>query len=150
MPSLFFFLLLTASFPLSVAAKALSPSSSQATLPHATLLIGQNQLDVRVAADQTSREKGLMGQTSLTENEGMLFVFSTPQQVSFWMKNTPLSLSIAYINSSGRILELHDLKPYDEHSVLSSSSNVLYTLEVRRGWFEEHHVLCGDSVSGLP
>lgn len=147
---LFFFLLLRASPIFSLTPKADSPPSHQAPLPHTMLLIGGNQLDVRIAANQASREKGLMEQASLADNEGMLFVFPTPQKVSFWMKKTPLPLSIAYMSSSGRILELHNLQPYDEHSVVSTSSSILYALEVRQGWFEEHHVLCGDSVEGLP
>ena len=93
---------------------------------------------------------GLMNRDALDSNRGMLFVFPRAQQVAFWMKNTPLPLSIAYIAINGRILEIHDLEPFDEHSILSSSAAVLYALEVPRGWFSQQHVLAGDMVSGLP
>jgi uncharacterized membrane protein (UPF0127 family) len=66
------------------------------------------------------------------------------------MKDTPIPLSIAYISSSGRILELHDMKPFDETAVPSTSQAVVYALEVAKGWFDRHGVLPGDTISGLP
>ncbi|MBM3857695.1 MAG: DUF192 domain-containing protein [Verrucomicrobia bacterium] len=125
-------------------------ADSKNNLPRTSLSIGASQLDVAIATDQSSREQGLMKQKTLGTNEGMLFVFPTPQQVAFWMKDTSLPLSIAYLNATGRILELHDLKPFDEHSLLSSSSAVVYVIEAPRGWFSEHQVLAGDVVKGLP
>jgi uncharacterized membrane protein (UPF0127 family) len=80
----------------------------------------------------------------------MVFVFPQPRPVTFWMKDTPIPLSIAYISSSGRILELHDMKPFDETSVPSTSQAVVYALEVAKGWFDRHGVLPGDTISGLP
>ncbi|MBX9742602.1 MAG: DUF192 domain-containing protein [Chthoniobacterales bacterium] len=152
---LFFFLFFefTAFSYLSLAA---APSASSFALSHqagptcTTLTIGKNRLDVRLATDPTSRETGLMKESSLGPNEGMLFVFPFPQRVSFWMKDTPLPLSIAYLSQQGHILEIHDLEPFNQHSILSNSTAILYTIEMPRGWFEEHEVLPGDVVTGLP
>ena len=91
-----------------------------------------------------------MSRTNLSENEAMLFVFPGPRPVSFWMKDTPVPLSIAYMGSSGRILEIHDLKPFDETPVPSASASVDFALEVPRGWFSGHGILPGDMVGGLP
>lgn len=119
-------------------------------LPRTSLSIRASQLDVAIAADEASREQGLMKQKTLGKDEGMLFIFPVPQRVAFWMKDTSLPLSVAYLNASGRILEMHDLKPFDEHSLLSSSAAVVYVLEASRDWFSEHQILPGDVVRGLP
>ncbi len=123
---------------------------TQKSLPRTSLSIRKNQLDVQLASNQATREQGLMKRKTLGANEGMLFVFPCPQQVAFWMKDTSLPLSIAYLNSSGRILEMHDLEPFNEHSILSSSPAIVYALETPHGWFAAHQILPGDIVVGLP
>jgi uncharacterized membrane protein (UPF0127 family) len=122
----------------------------QTNLPSLSLCLGTNSLRVQVAADEPSRELGLMSRTNLSEQEGMLFVFPSPQPVSFWMKDTLLPLSVAYLGVSGRIFEIHDLRPRDETPVPSSSRAVAYALEVPQGWFGRHGLMAGDSVAGLP
>ena len=122
----------------------------QLDLPKASLTLGTNVLSAQVAADDPSRERGLMSRTNLGPDEAMLFVFPQPRPVSFWMKDTPVPLSVAYLGPSGRIFEIHDLKPLDETPVPSASSAVSYALEVPRGWFAEHGVLAGSLVEGLP
>lgn len=119
-------------------------------LPRTSLFIRASQLDVAIAHDEAAREQGLMHEKSLEKNEGMLFIFPHPQRVAFWMKDTSLPLSIAYLTASGRILEIHDLKPFDENSLFSCSSAIVYVIEAPRGWFAEHQILPGDSVLGLP
>ncbi len=125
-------------------------TSGVRALARTSLSIGNGTLDVELATDQSSRETGLMNRTSLQATEGMLFIFPEAKQVHFWMKKTTLPLSVAYINSHGRIIEIHDLEPLSEQLVPSSSSNILYVLEVNRGWFSEHQVLAGDIIKGLP
>ena len=122
----------------------------QANLPKVELSLGTNILSAQIAADESSRERGLMSRTNLSDGEGMLFVFPRARPVTFWMKDTPSPLSVAYISSSGRILETHDMKPFDETPVPSASSAVVYALEVAQVWFLRHGVLPGDSISGLP
>ena len=91
-----------------------------------------------------------MSRTNLGTDEGMVFVFPSPRQVAFWMKDTPSPLSIAYVGPSGRIFEIHDLKPFDETPVPSASGAVVYAIEVPQGWFTKHGVMAGDMVGGLP
>ena len=66
------------------------------------------------------------------------------------MKNTTLPLSVAYINQSGMILEIHDLQPLDEKPVPSAFSNIAYALEMEQGWFARNRILAGDRIKGLP
>jgi uncharacterized membrane protein (UPF0127 family) len=122
----------------------------QLDLPKATLTLGTNSLNAQIAADDASRERGLMSRTNLGADEAMVFVFPQPRSVNFWMKDTPIPLSIAYAGRSGMIYELHDMKPFDETPIPSASSAVVYAIEVPQGWFHQHGVLAGGSVSGLP
>ena len=122
----------------------------QTDLPKATLSLGTNALSAQVAADDASRELGLMSHTNLGDEEGMIFVFPHPRPVTFWMKDTPMPLSVAFISGSGRILEIHDMKPFDETAIPSASEAVVYALEVSKGWFLSHGVLAGDTIGGLP
>ena len=122
----------------------------QFDLPKATLTLGTNSLSAQIAADEASRERGLMSRTNLAENEAMLFVFPRPQPVAFWMKDTPVPLSIAYVGPSGRIFEIHELKPFDETPVPSASQAVTYAIETPQGWFAKHGVMAGSAVGGLP
>ena len=99
-----------------------------------------------IARTQEERAKGLMYRKELPDGEGMLFVFERDQVLSFWMKNTIIPLSIAYITSDGRIVEIRDMYPHDESSVLSSRS-VRFALEVPQNWFSRAGVRLGDIVT---
>ncbi len=113
------------------------PSKAQPKLPVLKLQIGVHELMAEVARIPAQWERGLMFRESLADNEGMLFVFPAPHRTSFYMKNTILPLSCAYISPEGVILEIHDLQPLDETPVEAASDQVQYVLETRRGWFLE-------------
>jgi len=83
---------------------------------------------------------GMMFRTHMGTNEAMLFVLPVAQQASFYMRNTLIPLSCAYINHEGVILEIHDMNPKDETLIMSATANIRYVLEVNRGWFETNHV----------
>ena len=102
---------------------------------------------VKAEIARTSEEhsKGFMFRKKVNDGEGMLFVFERDEVRSFWMKNTSVPLSIAYIASNGRIVEIRDLQPHDETPVRSSRS-VRYALEVPQGWFDRAGVRPGDIV----
>jgi uncharacterized membrane protein (UPF0127 family) len=102
-------------------------------------------ITVEIARTDEERAKGLMFRKQLPEGEGMLFVFDRDQQLSFWMKNTVIPLSIAFISSDGHIVEIKDMQPNDLSSVKSSRS-VRYALEVPQGWFNRVNVKAGDAV----
>jgi uncharacterized membrane protein (UPF0127 family) len=89
-----------------------------------------------------------MFRTVLEDGKGMLFIFDHDEVLSFWMKNTLIPLSIAFITSDGKILEIRDMQPEELRSV-ASSRMVRYALEVPQGWFDRVGIEAGDDVSGL-
>ena len=103
------------------------------------------EVPVEIAATDTERERGLMGRTALAEDAGMLFVFDREQQLSFWMKDTLIPLSIAYINESGRIVDIQDMQPLDE-TPHPSTEPARYALEVNGGFFVARGIQVGDKV----
>jgi uncharacterized membrane protein (UPF0127 family) len=103
-----------------------------------------------VADEPQERAMGLMFRKKLAPDRGMLFVMRAPEAAAFWMKNTTIPLSVAYINSSGTILEIHSLKPLDETPIPSVFANVAYALEMEQGWFSKNGILAGDRIQGLP
>ncbi|MDR2542158.1 MAG: DUF192 domain-containing protein [Treponema sp.] len=98
-----------------------------------------------IADTQETRQKGLMFRTNLPDGQGMFFVFENDQVLSFWMKNTYIPLSIAYITFDGRIVDIIDMFPRNETPVFSSRS-VRYALEVPQNWFSRAGVRTGDIV----
>jgi uncharacterized protein len=90
-----------------------------------------------------------MERTELVENAGMLFVFDREQPLSFWMRNTVIPLSIAYIDAEGRIADIQDMQPLDE-TPHPSAEPARYALEVNQGFFEERGVEVGDEVEVPP
>jgi len=88
----------------------------------------------------------MMFRESIGEDEGMLFVFYQPHRASFWMKNVTVELSVAYLDSEGRILEIHELVPGEEKPVEAAHARVQFALETSRGWFERHEVRPGALV----
>lgn len=121
---------------------------SQPTLATAPLQVGATAVVAEVADDEHEREVGLMGRTALGANQGMLFVYPDEAPRSFWMKNTVLPLSIAYLDSQGRIVRIADMTPLDL-SPVPSRRPAMYALEMERGWFAAHGVLEGDKVDGV-
>lgn len=89
---------------------------------------------------------GMMWRTNMPEGEGMLFVFSAPEPRSFYMRNTYVPLSLAYIDPEGIIQEIHDLQPRNETPVPSKSENIQFVLEVPQGWFKRHNISPGAVV----
>jgi len=103
------------------------------------------EITVELARTDEERAKGLMFRKTLPDGQGMIFIFDRDQQLSFWMKNTLIPLSIAFIASDGRIVEIKDMQPNDLTSIKSSRS-VRYALEVPQGWFGRVNVKAGDIV----
>lgn len=119
------------------------PTKAQPKLQTTKLWLGTEELVAELALTGEQQQTGMMFREKLGENEGMLFVFPYPHQTSFWMKNTIVPLSAAYIDPEGTILEIHALQPHNTNSVVASSSNIQFVLEVNQGWFDRHHVSTG-------
>jgi len=101
---------------------------------------------VEHADTEQLRNKGLMFRESLSYNTGMLFTFPNTAYRSFWMKNTYIPLSIAYLSESGRILNIESMKPLSDRDV-NSSGPAKYALEMNEGWFARNNIKPGDVVS---
>ena len=98
-----------------------------------------------IAEKLEDRNHGFMGRKTIPDGTGMLFVFEKDQILSFWMKNTPHPLSIAYIDSKGKIRNIFDMTPYSTASIVSTVS-VRYALEVPQGWYKKNGITEGDTV----
>ena len=109
------------------------------------LIIGNETLSVEIASTPEERARGLMYRDSLGSEEGMLFVFPSEEKAAFWMKNTPLPLSIAFIDRDGIITEIQDMGPFDT-TMHISKKRVKYALEVKQGWFRERGIEPGQKV----
>ncbi|GIK88138.1 MAG: hypothetical protein BroJett026_36190 [Betaproteobacteria bacterium] len=125
------------------------PGKPNTGLPVIRLAIGGHALEAEVASNDAQRQTGLMHRFSLPPDRGMLFVFDAPRPLSFWMRNTYVPLSIAYIDAQGRILNIEELVPQDERSKWSAGP-ALYALEMRKGWFAQKGIRPGAKVDGLP
>ncbi len=104
------------------------------------LWVSSRELVAEVARRAAEVQTGMMFRTNMADNEGMLFVFARPLRASFYMRNTTVPLSCAYLDPDGVILEVHDLKPLDETPVEAGSDNVQFVLETAQGWFARNQV----------
>jgi uncharacterized membrane protein (UPF0127 family) len=110
---------------------------------HVTISAAGQPLTVEVARTEAQRERGLMERTNLGPRDGMLFVFEKDDHLSFWMKNTPTPLSIAFLSAEGKVVQIEDMEPFSE-SVVRSRLSARYALEMRKGAFAELGIREGD------
>ena len=136
-------------------ASVLMPATSQAAttesapqLPTQLLRLGNSTLEVEIAATNQSRQRGLMHRHVMAEEHGMLFVFEQAERLCFWMRNTYIPLSIAYLDKDATIIEIFDMQALDERSVCSTAP-AQFALEVNQGWFERHQIQVGQRVEGI-
>jgi len=136
---------------LACAVIGLAPCAAEAAgeLPVIPLSINGQKIAAEVATTPEQRATGLMNRFRLKPDHGMVFVFEGAQPLAFWMKNTFIPLSIAFIAPDGRIVNIDDMAPQDE-SLHWSKAPALYALEMRKGWFAERGIRPGDVVAGLP
>jgi len=109
---------------------------------------GETTLRVAVARTDAERARGLMGQRRLAPDSGMLFAFPQPTEASFWMKDTLIPLSIAFVDGRGRIVAMRDMTPcrHDPCRLYRSSRPYLGAIEANRGYFRRHGIRIGDLV----
>jgi uncharacterized membrane protein (UPF0127 family) len=116
-------------------------------LPRVQLTAGEHQIQVYVARSDEERALGLMHRRELPEDEGMLFMCDECAVQKFWMKDTPLPLSIAFLEEDGTILKIADLEPHNLEAE-SSEHPVRFVLEVNQGWFDARGIAPGARLSG--
>ena len=134
----------------SAALTSRAQTEAQPELPITKLSIGGKSIRAEIADEEHERAAGLMFRKELADDAGMLFIMPQTGPVAFWMRNTGLPLTIAYIGPNGAIMELHDLEPFNERSVPSSFPHIAYALEMPRGWFTNNNIWPGERVVGLP
>ena len=127
---------------------AVTAPAAAAELATTTLTIGTHKLTAEVATTPEQRQTGLMNRFSLKPDHGMLFVFERSEPLSFWMRNTFIALSIAFISADGTILNIEDMQPQTDDPHWSKGA-ALYTLEMKKGWFAERGIVAGNRVEGL-
>jgi uncharacterized membrane protein (UPF0127 family) len=115
-------------------------------LPSLTLSVAGHALSAELAATPEARQCGLSLRDSLPADAGMLFVFPQPVTIAFWMKDTRMPLSIAFLDDQGRILALADMAAGDTRRRHRPATPYRYALETRLGWFASHQVQPGDTV----
>ena len=122
---------------------------AQLHLPRTELRAGMYRIDAQVAQHFHERQIGLMHRTSMPAHEGMLFIFEHAGIQCFWMKNTLIPLTAAFISDDGRIVNLADMQPLDENSHCSREP-VRYVLEMNQGWFQSKNIQSGSRIIGHP
>ncbi|MEW6303008.1 MAG: DUF192 domain-containing protein [Verrucomicrobiota bacterium] len=115
----------------------------QPRLPTLKLRVSGKEIVAELAIRDRERMTGMMYRESMGEDEGMLFVFEFPHRAAFWMKNTKVPLSAAYIDPEGVIQEIHDLEPGNLASVEARSDRIQYVLEMNRDWFKRNNIAPG-------
>lgn len=121
----------------------------QLDLQRVELTAGMHRIDAQVAMTPQQRQTGLMYRKEMPQHEGMLFVFEQPAPQCFWMKNTLLPLTAAFVDDDGTVVNLADMKPQtlDSHC---SAKPVRYVLEMNQGWFAQKGIKAGAKLSGAP
>ena len=120
---------------------------------HNKFSINDKTIYLELADTDLKRQRGLMHRENLKKDHGMLFVFEQPSFLSFWMKNTKIPLSIAYINENCKITEILKMEPHYGKLGMPpnypSQTRVNYALEMNQGWFEKNQVSAGDKIKSL-
>jgi len=129
-------------------AHAQEAAMPQNNLPRVPLRVGIHRIDAQVAAQFQERQIGLMHRKSMPTNEGMLFVFERHGIQCFWMKDTLIPLTAAFVADDGTIVNLADMQPLDERSHCSDRP-VRFVLEMNQGWFKRKNIQAGAQLTGV-
>ncbi|MER2514373.1 MAG: DUF192 domain-containing protein [Nitrosomonas ureae] len=134
---------------LLLSSHAIAQDSAQSRLPTVELTAGMHVIQAEVARTYDQQSTGLMYRRKMGINEGMLFVYEVPQIRCYWMRNTHIPLTIAFIDDEGVIVNLRDMQSRSEHSHCSTKP-VRYALEMNQGWFKARGLKPGFKLHGIP
>lgn len=148
MKQLGFFRIIAASSLLAASA-AIAQEGPQSRLPTVELTAGMYVIQAEVAQTHQQHSTGLMHRHSMGVNEGMLFVYPSAEIRCYWMRNTLIPLTIAFLDDDGAIMNLKDMEPHTERSNCSIKP-VRYALEMNRGWFDQRGIKPGFRLRGIP
>jgi uncharacterized protein len=122
------------------------PQQAQPKLRTMKLYLGAEIIDAELALTSEQEQTGMMFRTNIQETDAMLFVLPFTTQASFWMKNCPESISAAYINPEGVIMEIHRLEQNNTNPVVAATDNIRFVLETKEGWFTRHNLAPGTVI----
>ena len=142
-------LLIAGLITLAAALPASAQNQPQMNLQRVEITAGMHRIDAQVAIAPQERQTGMMHRKEMPAHEGMLFVFEQPATQCFWMKNTLLPLTAAFVADDGTIVNLADMKPQTEDSHCSAKP-VRYVLEMNQGWFAKKTIKAGSKLAGAP
>jgi uncharacterized protein len=134
---------------LILAASLALAQQAQMHLPRIKLTAGMHVLDVQLAQSPQERQTGLMFRQEMPQHEGMLFIFEQPATQCFWMRNTLIPLTAAFVADDGTIVNLADMKPRSDDSHCSIKP-VRFVLEMNQGWFAKRNIQAGYRLAGAP
>jgi len=138
-------------YSLAIALAACATGAMAQQLKTTQLSAGMHLIQAEVAVTDDQREVGLMYREKMPANAGMLFVFGAPATQCMWMKNTPLPLSVAFIDAAGKIVNIEDMQPHTLDSHCSTKGvPVRYALEMNLGWFRQKNIKPGITIGNLP
>ena len=122
------------------------PAEVKTVAEYFPMRIGESAVRLQVAVQQPEQQRGLMDRPSLAADDGMLFVYAEPRQMSFWMHNTLIPLDIGFFDAKGELREVRQMYPHDERSVPSHSAELQYAVEMNRNWFRDRGVKPGSKL----
>jgi uncharacterized protein len=128
-------------------------TSQPATMREGSVRFGvHGRLNVRIAETEQERQTGLMNVMALAPDDGMAFVFDGPVTTSFWMKDTLIPLSVAFVGEDGKVVSISDMQPCESDPCPTYSASGAYTLavEANLGWFADHGIAAGDAATLVP
>jgi uncharacterized membrane protein (UPF0127 family) len=136
-------------YALALGPLAHAQDAPQMNLPRIKMGAGMHLIDAQLATNSQQRATGLMFRKEMPASEGMLFVFEQASEQCFWMKNTLIPLTAAFVADDGTIVNLADMKPQSTDSHCSTKP-VRYVLEMNQGWFDKKGIKAGSKLSGRP
>lgn len=119
------------------------PAAVKTVNDYFTIGVGNRDVRAQLAVTEPEMEHGLMERRDLAPNEGMLFVYAQPQEMSFWMHDTPTPLDVGFFDRGGKLREIYQMQPFDETTVASRSKDLQFALEMNQGWFHSNGVEAG-------
>lgn len=126
--------------------KAAAVAETKSVAEFFEIRVGSKVVRAQVAVTEAEMMRGLMERRDLGRDDGMLFVYARPQQMSYWMRNTPTPLDIGFFDDGGMLEEIYPLLPFDETPVRSRSTLLTLALEMNQGWFRENGIKPGAQI----
>lgn len=137
-------LVLALAWGLAGCARSEAPAAAPKPAAHYfPIRLGDRTVRLQLAVLMPEMQRGLMERRELGTDDGMLFVYTKPERLSFWMRNTPLPLDLGYFDATGELKEIYPLLPFDETPVASRSDRLQFALEMNQGWYARNEVRPG-------